>query len=177
AVLRQPDAPADGSAGTEGSPAAPGAPLRPADGLADLRRLITRVGHAGVHVALQVIGQPVDVPASVDLSAFRIIQESLTNVVKHAATPDCTVRLEYREHELGLEILDDGDATAPPGPGTGHGLIGMRERVHLCGGEFSAGPRPGGGFRVAATLPLAAVPAPGPGPVVPVSPVSPVSGS
>jgi len=177
AVLRQADAPAGSSPVAEGSPAAPEAPLRPADGLADLRRLITRVGHAGVHVALQVIGQPVDVPASVDLSAFRIIQESLTNVVKHAATPDCTVRLEYREHELGLEILDEGDATAPQGPGTGHGLIGMRERVHLCGGEFSAGPRPGGGFRVAATLPLAAVPAPGPGPVVPVSPVSPVSGS
>ncbi|HEX3751789.1 MAG TPA: histidine kinase [Streptosporangiaceae bacterium] len=176
AVLRQPDAPAvdavtDGSPGSpgspgasaaEGSPAAPGAPLRPADGLADLRRLITRVGHAGVHVALQVIGQPVDVPASVDLSAFRIIQESLTNVVKHAATPDCTVRLEYREHELSLEILDEGDTTAPPGPGTGHGLIGMRERVLLCGGEFSAGPRPGHGFRVAATLPLAPGPAPAP---------------
>jgi signal transduction histidine kinase len=170
AVLRYADAPseeaaADGSAATsaaEGSPAAPGAPLRPADGLADLRRLITRVGHAGVHVVLQVIGQPVDVPASVDLSAFRIIQESLTNVVKHAATPDCTVRLEYREHELGLEILDEGDATAEPGPGTGHGLIGMRERVLLCGGEFSAGPRPGHGFRVAATLPLAPGPAPAP---------------
>jgi signal transduction histidine kinase len=165
AVLRHADPPpedaaADSSAAAEGSPAAPGAPLRPADGLADLRRLITRVGHAGVHVALQVIGQPVDVPASVDLSAFRIIQESLTNVVKHAATPDCTVRLEYREHELGLEILDEGDATVPPGPGTGHGLIGMRERVLLCGGEFNAGPRPGHGFRVAATLPLAPAPAP-----------------
>ena len=159
AVLRQADAPAGSSPVAEGSPAAPEAPLRPADGLADLRRLITRVGHAGVHVALQVIGQPVDVPASVDLSAFRIIQESLTNVVKHAATPDCTVRLEYREDELGLEILDEGDATAPPGPGTGHGLIGMRERVLLCGGEFSAGPRPGHGFRVAATLPLAPGPA------------------
>jgi signal transduction histidine kinase len=167
AVLRHADASAEDAAAdgsppipaADGSPAAPGAPLRPADGLADLRRLITRVGHAGVHVALQVIGQPVDVPASVDLSAFRIIQESLTNVVKHAATPDCTVRLEYREDELGLEILDEGDATAPPGPGTGHGLIGMRERVLLCGGEFSAGPRPGHGFRVAATLPLAPGPA------------------
>jgi signal transduction histidine kinase len=143
----------------EASPAAPEAPLRPADGLADLDRLITRVGHAGVHVVLEITGQPVTVPASVDLSAFRIIQEALTNVVKHAATPDCQVRLDYREQELSLEILDDGDGdgTAPPGPGSGHGLIGMRERVVLCGGEFSAGPRPGRGFRVAATLPLETV--------------------
>jgi signal transduction histidine kinase len=149
-VLRQGDA--------EGSQAAPEAPLRPADGLADMHRLITRVGHAGVHVDLQITGQPVDVPASVGLSAFRIIQEALTNVVKHAATPDCQVRLDYREQELSLEILDEGDGTAPPGPGSGHGLIGMRERVLLCGGEFSAGPRPDRGFRVAATLPLAAEP-------------------
>jgi signal transduction histidine kinase len=147
-VLRQSDAD-DPSAASE-------APLRPADGLADLQRLITRVGHAGVHVDLKVTGQPVDVPASVGLSAFRIIQEALTNVVKHAATPDCQVRLDYREQELNLEILDEGDAGPAAGPG-GHGLIGMRERVLLCGGEFSAGPRPERGFRVAATLPLAAV--------------------
>jgi len=149
-VLRQSD--------VAGAQAAPEAPLRPADGLADLHRLITRVGHAGVHVDLQITGQPVDVPASVGLSAFRIIQEALTNVVKHAATPDCQVRLDYREQELSLQILDEGDGTAPPGPGSGHGLIGMRERVLLCGGEFSAGPRPDQGFQVAATLPLAAEP-------------------
>jgi signal transduction histidine kinase len=158
-VLRQGDAVrAEAPAAGDGAPAAPGAPLRPADGLADLERLITRVGHAGVHVALEVTGEPVAVPASVDLSAFRIIQEALTNVVKHAATPDCRVRLDYREQELRLEILDEGDASAPPGPGTGHGLIGMRERAHLLGGEFSAGPRPGHGFRVAATLPFTPVP-------------------
>jgi signal transduction histidine kinase len=155
-VLRQPDA--------SGTP--PEAPRAPTDGLAELDRLITRVGHAGVHVDLQITGRPVDVPAGVDLSAFRIIQEALTNVVKHAATPDCQVRLDYREQELRLEILDEGDSPAPgghgagygtghwAGHGTGHGLIGMRERVHLCGGEFSAGPRPERGFRVAATLPL-----------------------
>ena len=155
-VLRQADAPA-GATGREGPQAAAEAPLRPADGLADLDRLITRVGHAGVHVDLRITGEPVDVPASVDLSAFRIIQEALTNVVKHAATPDCQVRLDYREQELSLEILDEGDGTVPPGPGGGHGLIGMRERVLLCGGEFSAGSRPDRGFRVAATLPLEAV--------------------
>jgi signal transduction histidine kinase len=137
------------------------APLWPAPGLADLDRLITRVGHAGVHVDLRVNGERRDVPAGVDLSAFRIIQEALTNVVKHAATPDCRVTIDYRDGELGLEIIDEGHAAvlAPAGPGTtpvvsGHGLIGMRERVHLCGGQFGAGPRPERGFRVAATLPL-----------------------
>ena len=137
------------------------APLRPAPGLADLDRLITRVGHAGVHVDLRVNGERGDVPAGVDLSAFRIIQEALTNVVKHAGTPGCRVTIDYRDGELGLEIIDEGHAAvlAPAGPGaspvvSGHGLIGMRERVHLCGGQFSAGPRPGRGFRVAATLPL-----------------------
>ncbi len=183
-VLRQGDTPAvldtarvTGGAGGSGEPGGPdgrpAAPRTPVGGLRDLDRLITRVGHAGVHVDLRVDGPPVDVPASVELSAFRIIQEALTNVVKHAATPDCQVRLAYRERELSLEVLDEGDAgqaaaAGAAGLSTGHGLIGMRERVHLCGGEFSAGPRPGRGFRVAATLPLepgsgpAAAPAAGP---------------
>lgn len=137
------------------------APLRPAPGLGDLDRLITRIGHAGVHVDLRVHGERGNVPAGIDLSAFRIIQEALTNVVKHGATPDCRVTIDYRADELSLEVVDDGGATvlAPAGPGpgdipSGHGLIGMRERVHLCGGQFSAGPRPERGFRVAATLPL-----------------------
>ena len=137
------------------------APLRPAPGLADLDRLITRIGHAGVHVDLRVHGERGNVPAGIDLSAFRIVQEALTNVVKHAATPDCRVTIDYREDELSLEVVDDGGAAvlAPAGSGpgdipSGHGLIGMRERVYLCGGQFSAGPRPERGFRVAATLPL-----------------------
>jgi signal transduction histidine kinase len=166
-VLRQGDTPAvlDAAGATgaggelDGPDGRPAAPRTPVGGLQDLDRLITRVGHAGVHVDLRVDGPPVDVPATVDLSAFRIIQEALTNVVKHAATPDCQVRLAYRERELSLEVLDEGDAgqaaaAGAAGLSTGHGLIGMRERVHLCGGEFSAGPRPGRGFRVAATLPL-----------------------
>jgi signal transduction histidine kinase len=138
-----------------------GAPLRPAPGLGDLDRLITRVRHAGVHVDLRVRGERGNVPAGIDLSAFRIVQEALTNVAKHAATPDCRVTIDYREDELSLEVVDDGPAgvltPAGAGPGdtpSGHGLIGMRERVHLCGGQFSAGPRPERGFRVAATLPL-----------------------
>jgi signal transduction histidine kinase len=149
----------------------PAAPLRPAPGLADLDRLITRVGHAGVHVKLQVTGERGDVPAGVDLSAFRIIQEALTNVVKHAATPDCRVTVNYSEDELSIEIIDDGrGCPLPAGAGgapaaaggavpSGHGLIGMRERVHLCGGQFSAGPLPEHGFRVAAALPLTREPA------------------
>src|SRR6202012_1115345 len=76
--------------------------------------------------ALTVAGQPVDVAASVGLSAFRIIQEALTNVVKHAATPDCQVRLDYREQELSLDILDEGDASTASSGQAGHGLIGMR---------------------------------------------------
>ena len=183
-VLRQADTPAaldaaevTGAAGGSGEPGGPdsppAAPRTPVGGLRDLDRLITRVGHAGVHVDLQVDGPPVDVPASVDLSAFRIIQEALTNVVKHAATPDCQVRLAYRERELSLEVLDEGDAgqaaaAGAAGLSTGHGLIGMRERVHLCGGEFSAGPRPGRGFRVAATLPLEPGSGPAAGPADPV---------
>src|SRR5579875_158090 len=133
-------------------PAAPSAPLRPAPGLGDLDRLITRVGHAGVRVDLRVSGERGDVPAGVDLSAFRIVQEALTNVVKHAGTPACQVRVDYGEDELSLEIVDDGEGGQPGedgGPG-GHGLVGMRERVHLCGGQFTAGPLPGRGFRVAA---------------------------
>jgi signal transduction histidine kinase len=152
--------------GGEGAQPRPRAPLRPAPGLADLDRLITRVGHAGVHVDLRVSGNRRTVPAGVDLSAFRIIQEALTNVVKHAATPDCRVTVDYRDEELRLEIIDDGRGCALPvgvsGGGasaagtvpSGHGLIGMGERAHLCGGQFSAGPLPERGFRVAAVLPL-----------------------
>jgi signal transduction histidine kinase len=153
--------PADGGGDAQRPPAAP---LRPAPGLGDLDRLMTRVGHAGVHVDLQVSGERRAVPAGVDLSAFRIIQEALTNVVKHAATPDCRVTLDYGQDELCIEILDGGRGCAlpvggPPGSGaaavpSGHGLIGMGERVHLCGGQFTAGPLPDHGFRVAAALPL-----------------------
>lgn len=188
-----------GASGASGSPPAdggadaarpPAAPLRPAPGLADLGRLITRVGHAGVHVDLQVRGDRRAIPAGVDLSAFRIIQEALTNVVKHAATPGCRVTLAYGEDALTIEIVDDGRGCAVPGavpagvsgvggvnaaggaPGAGavpggHGLIGMGERVHLCGGQFSAEPLPDRGFRVAATLPLTGGPAGPPDPVGP----------
>jgi signal transduction histidine kinase len=177
-------------------------PLWPAPGLADLDRLISRTAGAGVRVDVTRYGQPRDLPPSIDLSAYRIVQEALTNVVKHARTSSCRVLLGYRDDELTIEVSDDGagvlipdaaparvtqhaaaassgggllleagldvlipaDPPAPPGggryglpaglPGAGHGIIGMRERVTLLGGEFSAGPLPGYGFRVSACIPL-----------------------
>jgi signal transduction histidine kinase len=148
------------------------APLAPAPGLADLDRLVQRTSGAGVQVSLQRRGRPRDLPAGVDLCAYRIVQEALTNVVRHAGRGTCcTVTVDYREEELAIEVIDDGSrapalagagigAAGVPGrpfatmAGTGHGIIGMRERVNLCGGEFSAGRMSGGGFRVTALLPL-----------------------
>jgi nitrate/nitrite-specific signal transduction histidine kinase len=136
------------------------APLAPAPGLAGLNRLVMRTRGAGVHVTLDVAGQARSAPASVDLSAYRIIQEALTNVVRHAGTgAACVVSVTYTDLDLVIQVTDDG---GPPGldglaaAGAGHGIIGMRERVNLCGGSFHAGPRPEGGFRVMAALPLPA---------------------
>ena len=147
-----------------GGTAARQAPLAPAPGLAGLDRLISRTGGAGVRVALEVTGRARPAPAGVDLSAYRIIQEALTNVVKHAGTgARCAVSLWYTDADLVIRVADDGGLPAgfPPvsvaAPGAGHGIIGMRERVHLCGGTFGAGPLPDGGFQVTATLPLPAV--------------------
>jgi signal transduction histidine kinase len=155
-----------------GGPVARPAPLAPAPGLARLDRLIERTCGAGVRVTLEVTGHVRPAPAGVDLSAFRIIQEALTNVVKHAGTgASCVVGVSYTDADLVIRVTDDGGlpAALPPGgvgtAGTGHGIIGMRERVHLCGGTFSAGPLPDGGFQVTAVLPLpvaSLVPAPGP---------------
>ncbi len=208
------------SAGSRLSGGAGGAPLFPAPGLAELDRLVARTAGAGVRVDVTRFGRPRDLPASIDLSAYRIVQEALTNVVKHAQTSSCRVLLGYRDDELTIEITDNGagmpapelagagfpgsgltgsglagsglarsgaagpngtalmsrsgvgvldgaptasDAAAaaaaaavPRLPGAGHGIIGMRERVTLLGGEFSAGPLPGYGFRVSARIPLPA---------------------
>ena len=148
--------PADG-------PTAAQAPLAPAPGLAGLDRLIERTRGAGVRVRLEVAGHARPAPAGVDLSAFRIVQEALTNVVKHAGTSACCViGLSYTDADLVIRVTDDGGLPLllPPGgaptTGTGHGIIGMRERVHLCGGTFSAGPLLERGFQVMAALPLPA---------------------
>ena len=143
-----------------------GAPLYPAPGLADLGRLISRTEGAGVQVRLATQGAVRALPASIDLSAYRIIQEALTNVVKHAHTRACDVRIGYGADELTLNVTDGGSGV--PGAvgalrndikGAGHGLTGMRERVGLLGGDFRAGPLPGYGFQVSARIPLPADPA------------------
>jgi signal transduction histidine kinase len=134
--------------------------LAPVPGLADLDALLAEVAKAGLAVKLRVEGTPSPLPAGVDLSAYRIVQEALTNVVKHAGPARAQVVVGYRDQEVTVEVTDDGrGVTAPTDDGqarVGHGLIGMRERVAAFGGDLKVGPRPGGGFRVAARLPLAA---------------------
>ncbi|MER6734523.1 sensor histidine kinase [Streptomyces puniciscabiei] len=130
------------------------APLAPSPGLADVERLATATAQAGVRVELRVGGQQRPLPADVDLSAYRIVQEALTNVVRHAGTGHCTVTIEYGEEELSVEVVDDGRGVSRDGSGHGFGIVGMRERAALLHGRFSAGPRPEGGFRVVARLPL-----------------------
>ncbi|KAB2348276.1 sensor histidine kinase [Actinomadura rudentiformis] len=127
------------------------APLAPTPGLADLDRLAATTLDAGVRVDVQRLGSPRPLPPDLDLSAFRIIQEAVTNVVRHADTPSCQVVVDYLDGALAIEITDDGPGRAAPG--TGYGITGMRERVSLLNGHFAAGPRPEGGFRVAARLP------------------------
>ena len=138
----------------------PQASLTPAPGLANLEGLLAEVAEAGLAVRLRVEGAPAPLPAGVDLSAYRIIQEALTNVVKHAGPAHAQVTIRYRDQEVAVEVIDDGPGVAAVAAdgrrGTGHGLIGMAERVAAFGGDLEVGPRPGGGFRVAARLPLAA---------------------
>jgi signal transduction histidine kinase len=124
----------------------------PQPGLARLPELIEHVSAAGLRVELAVGGEPRDLPPGVDLSAYRIVQEALTNTLKHARAANVQVTIGYADSRLGLEILDDGAGGEVTGPG--RGIIGMRERVGLLGGELSAGPRAGGGFGVRATIPL-----------------------
>jgi signal transduction histidine kinase len=132
--------------------------LAPVPGLADLDTLLAEVGKAGLAVRLRVEGVRPELPAGVDLSAYRIVQEALTNVVKHAGPARAQVVVCYGDQEVAVEITDDGKGV--PGDGraakVGHGIIGMRERVALFGGDLEVGPLPGGGFRVAARLPFAA---------------------
>lgn len=128
----------------------------PAPGLADVERLAAETSAAGVRVEVRLLGERRPLPAEIDLAAYRIIQESVTNVVRHATARSCRVSVDYRdEEEVALEITDSGSAEPPePLSGTGYGIAGMRERVALLHGEFTAGARPGGGFRVAARLPV-----------------------
>ena len=124
----------------------------PQPSLARLDDLVADVTESGLEVHVRETGQDRDVPPGVDLSAYRIIQESLTNVLKHSGAAHATVSLDYEPDELRLSVRDDGRGAAGPN-GTGHGLVGIRERVAVVGGEIEAGPAPEGGFEVRARLP------------------------
>jgi signal transduction histidine kinase len=131
-------------------------PLGPAPGLADIDRLAATALAAGVRVEVDVDwrGSREPLPADIDLSAFRIIQEAVTNVVRHARTDQCRVSIGQQDGQLSIEVTDSGCGASAAG--TGYGITGMRERAALLGGDFSAGPRPDGGFRVAVRLPVPA---------------------
>jgi signal transduction histidine kinase len=126
----------------------------PAPGLSELDRLVREFDGAGVPVALTYDGERAELPRGVDLTAFRIVQEALTNVLKHAGPANATVCVRYEPGVLELEIVDDGRGVNGRSEGRrGHGLLGMRERVAVYGGTLETGPKSGGGFRVAARLP------------------------
>ncbi len=131
-----------------------GLALAPQPGLADLDQLVRNVSTAGLQVDLHVEGEPTPLPPGVDLSAYRIVQEALTNVIKHAGPASAEVIVRYDADRVEVEVRDDGRA-AVAGTNGGNGLIGMRERVAMFGGELQAGARRDGGFAVLARLPIA----------------------
>lgn len=131
------------------------APLAPQPGLNQLPRLVERSISAGLPVAVDVEGTPFDLPPALDLTVYRIIQESLTNALKHAGPATARVRLCYSPFRLRVSVQDDGRGRRA-GSGEGHGLLGMEERVAMYGGTFAVGDTPDGGFAVTATIPLRA---------------------
>ena len=138
-------------------------PTQPAPGTAQLETLVDGARRAGLETTLTVTGTPFPLPAAVDLAAYRIVQESLTNAIRHAGPAAAAVSLSYRDDELRIDVADTGRGhRGPAGPvaegtvseGAGHGLAGMRERAAAVGGSVVTGSSPGGGYRVAARLPL-----------------------
>jgi signal transduction histidine kinase len=129
------------------------ADLAPEPGLARAGALIEQARDAGLRVELRVDGEPAALPPALDLAAYRVLQEGLTNARKHAAASHVEVVLRYRPDRIGVEVIDDGGSSGPGG-GSGRGLAGIRERVALLGGEFVAGPR-ARGFALRVTLPIA----------------------
>ena len=129
--------------------------LVPQPGLGQVKSLVDRVRAAGLQVELETEGERA-LPPGVDLAAYRVVQEALTNVLKHGGGGAAQIRLVYGESELVITVTDGGGPAGrgPSGSAGGRGLIGLRERVGLYGGELDAGPRPGGGWRVRATFPL-----------------------
>lgn len=130
------------------------APRAPTPTLADLDSLIRRAEAAGLTVHTETSGHTVSLPAAVDRAAFRIVQEALTNVVRHAQATSATVYLDYGADELRVRVEDNGRASAPAPNTWGNGIMGMRERVDALGGQFTATPLSAGGFRVLARLPI-----------------------
>ena len=131
-----------------------GAESRPQPSLAELDELIAGYRDAGLPVRLEVTGEQQPLPGGVELSVYRIVQEALTNVLKHSHPTRVTVTLAFRDSRLEVEVIDDGTKLERNGATAGHGIVGMRERVALLGGELETGRRAGGGYRVAARLPI-----------------------
>jgi signal transduction histidine kinase len=146
-------APLPGGSAAEGSLRAVPEATAPQPCLGQLDGLLADARNAGVSVTAAVEGTPLPLPPSIDLSAYRIVQEGLTNVIKHAGNANAQVLVRYSDHVLEVQVTDDGPG-GPAGPSTGHGLLGVRERVALFGGAFQAGNRAGGGFGLRAVLPL-----------------------
>jgi signal transduction histidine kinase len=133
--------------------AEPSGSLTPSPGLAEVDALAADVARAGARVEVRIEGTRPALPLGLDLSAYRIVQEALTNVVRHAGPATARVRIRYAPDTVDIEVVDDGRG-AGTGRADGHGIAGMRERAALYGGSLDAGPLPGGGFRVAAHLPV-----------------------
>jgi signal transduction histidine kinase len=137
----------------EGGPA-----LAPQPNLSRIDTLVAHARETGLPVDLEIEGEPVPLPAGVDLTAYRLVQEGLTNAIKHAAARHAEVRVRFDPDHIEVEVCDDGrgaddaDSTSSNG---GHGLVGMRERVSIYGGELEAGPRAEGGYRLRARIPVA----------------------
>jgi signal transduction histidine kinase len=129
------------------------ASLAPRPGMDRLDELIAQVREAGLNVTLRVEGEVRPLPAPLDMSAYRIVQEALTNAMKHAGTAHAEVRVRFSDQQIELDVRDNGRGSGHA-THNGHGLLGIRERVLLYGGKFEAGPRPNGGFRVHAHLPI-----------------------
>jgi signal transduction histidine kinase len=132
-----------------------GPELAPQPGLGRLDVLLQEIRRAGLPVELHIDGEPFGLPVAIDLSAYRIVQEGLTNALKHAHASEAHVHIGYAADELRIQVSDDGDGAGDPiGRGLGHGLVGVRERVKLYGGQMTAGTANGGGFRLTTSLPL-----------------------
>jgi len=131
------------------------APLSPAPGLGELDALVAQAAGAGLEVRVSLEGEPRRLPPAVDLAAYRVVQEALTNVVRHAQAGRAEITVTHADGRVTVEVADDGRAVGNGrGSGSGQGILGMRERARALGGTLEAGPRPGGGFRALATLPV-----------------------